>query len=427
MNNFKPRVGYACMNQDVYPNDYKTCRKDRITEERLKEIIKHNLAVLEQTIDYNIEHNNKMFRISSSLIPFGSSELNSLDWSYEFKEQFERMRIKIRDNDIRVSVHPGQYTVINSKNPSVVKSSIEELRYHAKILDLLAIDSTSKMILHVGGIYDDKAAAIDRFVDVYNNMLDEGIKKYLVIENDDRLYTVADVLEISDRISIPVVFDNLHHEVNISLENMRVQDMMKRVVSTWKLQDGRPKAHYSQQALGKRSGAHSETIDLQRFALDYIQYYEHAQVDIMLEVKDKNRSFVKVDQLFNPSVSAIEREWARYKYWIMARSQKTYNDLRTLFKDSKSIDLINFYNVIDSLQSEEYGTTGSRVNAFQHVWGYFKKTSSVSEKDKFMKLINDFENGKKNHKEIYRYLYKLSDKYDTSYLIDSYFFDDIKL
>ena len=83
--------------------------------------------------------------------------------------------------------------------------------------------------------------------------------------------------------------------------------------------------------------------------------------------------------------------------------------------------------MIDSLQSEEYGTTGSRVNAFQHVWGYFKKTSSVSEKDKFMKLINDFENGKKNHKEIYRYLYKLSDKYDTSYLIDSYFFDDIKL
>lgn len=427
MNKFKPRIGYACINKDVDPNNYKTCRKARITKELLKKIIEHNLSVLENTVDYNIEHNNKMFRISSSLIPFGSSNLNTYDWSHEFKDQFERIRVKIRDNDIRISVHPGQYTVINSKNPSVVENSIKELQYHAKILDLLSTNSTSKMILHIGGVYEDKSVAMNRFIDVYKNRLDDNVKKYLVIENDDRLYTVADVLEISSKISVPVVFDNLHHETNQSLENMEMKEIMKSVVSTWNLKDGRPKVHYSQQAHDKRPGAHSETIDLDKFIIDSHYYYKDAQVDIMLEVKDKNRSFLKVDQLFYPSVSKIEREWARYKYWIMARSQRTYNQMRVLFKDSKSIDIIDFYNVIESLKREEYGTIGSMVNAFQHVWGYFKNISTTTEKNKFMELMNEFEKGKRNKKEVYRYLYKLTDKYDITYLKNSYFFDDIKL
>src|SRR5690554_769515 len=427
VNNFKPRIGYACINKDVDPNNYKTCRKDRITEENLKKNIEHNLSVLEKTVDYNIEHNNKMFRISSSLIPFGSSKLNTCDWSHEFKEQFERIRVKIRDNDIRISVHPGQYTVINSKNPSVVENSIEELQYHAKILDLLSTNSTSKMILHIGGVYEDKSAAMNRFIDVYKNRLDDNVIKYLVIENDDRLYTVADVLEISSKISVPVVFDNLHHETNQSLENMEMKEIMNCVVSTWNLKDGRPKVHYSQQAHDKRPGAHSETIDLDKFIIDSHYYDKDVQVDIMLEVKDKNRSFLKVDQLFYPSVSKIEREWARYQYWIMARSQRTYNQMRILFKDSKSIDIINFYNVIESLKREEYGTIGSMVNAFQHVWGYFKNIATITEKNKFMELMNEFEKSNRNKQEVYRYLYKLTDKYNITYLKNSYFFDDIKL
>lgn len=305
MNN---RIGYACMNMDTHPQSFKTCRVQNITDEKLIELIQHNLKVLEAMIDYNIKHGNKMYRISSSLIPFASSHLNQLDWQEVFKEDFSRIKNKIREGDIRVSCHPGQYTVINSNQEEVVQRSIQELQYHAHILELLSGDKTHKMILHVGGVYDDKIASLNRFIDVYNNRLSDVIKKYLVIENDDRLYTVEDVLYIATKTSVPVVFDNLHHHCNPSLESLSTKGVLDRVRATWP-KGVVPKMHYSQQAPGKRLGAHSFSIDLVLFQNDYDHYILGEPIDIMLEVKDKNRSFKKVDALLYPNMIKIEQEW----------------------------------------------------------------------------------------------------------------------
>lgn len=416
MEEYKPNIGYASMNIDVEPQKYKTCRKENINNDNLYHLIQHNLKVLENTIDYNIKNNNKMFRVSSSLIPFGSSELNTLNWEDTFKDVFSHLKNKIEANEIRISVHPGQYTVLNSPNKEVVENAILDLKYHAKLIQLLSPQNNSKIILHVGGVYGNKEDAMNRFVDVYLNRLSDEIKAHLVIENDDRLFTVADVLWISSKTKVPVVFDNLHHEINPSLENEPIQIIINKVLETW--HGEKPKFHYSQQAQGKRIGAHSDTIDLGKFIKDYHEIYYSANVDIMLEVKDKNRSFMKVNQYFNPSQTVLEQEWARYKYYVMSKSQKAYNDLRMMFRNNDKVDVSSFYKTIDDLSYLETNVK-AEANAFSHVWGYFKRFATEKEKETYLRLLEN-----QSIDAMYRHLKKLSSKYRVEYLQNSYYFKE---
>ncbi|WP_159649268.1 UV DNA damage repair endonuclease UvsE [Erysipelothrix aquatica] len=414
-----PRIGYASLNIDTHAR-FRTCRKDDLTETLLRDLIRDNLATLDAMLDYNIKHNNYFFRISSSLIPFGSSPLNTLNWSHEFSEYFTKLRTKIQTHQIRISCHPGQYTVLNAQNEAVVAASIDDLRYHAQLMELLSGDANHKIILHVGGVYGDKEAAMRRFINVYNHRLPEIIKKYLVIENDDRLYTVADILYLSEKTEVPLIYDNLHHLVNPSLETLAPQEIVAQVIGTWKEDDGRPKVHYSQQAYNKRPGAHTDTINLDQFIDDYELLYSQFDLDIMLEVKDKNRSFIKVNQYFNPSQLVLEQEWARYKYLIMSYSTHAYNELRLLFRENKIVNPVAFYHVVDQTLAGPT-TIGTQINALEHAWGYFKHHASSAEQKRFFSYLEALRAETVTIQPITKFLYKLAMKYQSSYLLESYF------
>ncbi len=116
-------IGYACLTIGVPDTNLKSCTAKSLTEEKLLEIISYNLKSLKNIIEYNIKNNIKLFRISSDLIPFGSSHLNQLSWWNIFSQEFAEIGRKIMDNDIRVSMHPGQYTVLNSPNDDSCKES----------------------------------------------------------------------------------------------------------------------------------------------------------------------------------------------------------------------------------------------------------------------------------------------------------------
>ncbi len=321
-------------------------------------------------------------------------------------------------HEIRISCHPGQYTVLNSPDPRVVENSIAELSYHCRLLELLSDQQNSKMILHIGGQYGNKSEAIKRFIDVYHRY--EGLlRKHLVIENDDRLYTTEDVLSISKRTSLPIVFDHLHHAINPSLENHSINEILKNIKATWTPADGQSKMHYSQQAIGKRPGAHSATIDLTLFQQDYRNYYHDFNGDIMLEVKDKNRSFLKVNAFFHPSKQKLEAEWARYKYWVLAHSQSNYLAIRALLKQEQ-VDAVSFYALIDRSIYGAYSKQDA-INAFQHIWGYFKKTASEKEKLQFLKQLDAFKTNRCTELAIIHHLRRLSQKYNQTYLLSSYY------
>lgn len=284
-------IGYACLTVGVADTGMKTCRQENASPEKLKELISHNLRALENIIDYNVLNGLKLFRISSDVIPFGSSPINQLDWASMFCDEFTRIGNKIKDSGMRVSMHPGQYTVLNSTRREVVSRAIQDLNYHADFLQALSCDGKNKIILHIGGVYGDKDEAIKRFVDNYE-LLSEQVKKHLVIENDDRSYNIEEVLKISEKTKIPVVFDNLHHAINKPKNDKEDVLWIRDCNKTWQAKDGKQKIHYSQQDPLKRPGGHSKTIDVE-VLLDYYEQINGRELDIMLEVKDKNLSAVK--------------------------------------------------------------------------------------------------------------------------------------
>ncbi len=284
------RIGYACLAIGVPDTGIKSCIMKNASEAKLLELISHNLDSLENIIDYNIENNIRLFRISSNLIPFGSSIINKIPWWDLFHTDFLRIGQKIKDSGIRVSMHPGQYTVINSPNEEIVKRAVDDLYYHSRVLGSLGVGKDHKIILHIGGVYNDKKSSISRFVTNFCNM-PIFIRDRIVLENDDKSYNICDVLEIGAVIGLPVVFDNLHNEINPCDRGENDVFRINECKKTWKEGDGIQKIHYSQQDPAKRPGSHSNSICLERFTAFY-NSLERDDIDVMLEVKDKNLSAV---------------------------------------------------------------------------------------------------------------------------------------
>jgi UV DNA damage endonuclease len=284
------RIGYACINTSIEASTNKTCRLSNCTDTRLRELIKSNLDGLYKIFCWNKDHNIFLFRISSEIIPFASHEINKINWQQEFDEELKQIGNYIKANNMRVSMHPGQFVNINSINADTIKNSINELAWHAKFLDSLRLDNTHRLIFHTGGVYGDKKSAIKRFIKEYNN-LPKNIKNRLSLENDDKSYTIADVLSISDQISIPVVFDNLHHQVKNSGNSIDtdIENILKLCFQTWSEESGIPKIHYSTQKPNARAGTHADSINLDEF-LEFYLKYKNFDFDIMFETKDKEKS-----------------------------------------------------------------------------------------------------------------------------------------
>ena len=226
------------------------------------------------------------FRIASDLIPFGSHPVMNYTWQDHFKERFQAIGNYIKNNDIRITMHPGQYTVLNSLKDKVYENSVKELLYHKDILELLGLDNTAKIISHVGGVYGDKQKSMTRFVDRYNS-LNERIKQCHVIENDDKSFNIKDCLAINEQTGIPVIFDIYHHECNTTNEN--IQDVLRKVIKTWKSKDGLPIIHYSSEHPLKGKCRHADSIDLDHFKF-FIETTKNFDFDVMIEIKNKENS-----------------------------------------------------------------------------------------------------------------------------------------
>lgn len=414
-------IGYACKLVGVKNTDTKTCVLKNATSEKIIELSKHNLYSLNNIIDYNISNNIKLFRISSDIIPFGSSEINKTRWWEIFSDELTLLGNKIKSSNMRVSMHPGQYTVLNSNNDDVVKRAVEDLVYHARVLDGMQLDSRHKIVLHIGGAYDNKTLATQRFIENYKE-LDEKIKNRLVIENDDKIYTAEEVLEIGNKLSIPVIFDNLHNLLNPSSQNLSEKYWIEQCKHTWKKKDGNQKIHYSQQAENKIKGTHSDFITVKGFKSFY-DMIPRPDLDIMLEVKDKNLSCIKCINSTNSNISIneLEKEWSKYKYTVMERSQKNYLSIKELLKYKQNYSAVSFYTLIeDSLKS--YGSTESYSNSALHVWGYFKTKATDKEKDNFFKILESYKTSQTSITSVKNNLNKLSEKYKEDYLLNSYYF-----
>ncbi|MCC9167807.1 UV DNA damage repair endonuclease UvsE [Pontibacter harenae] len=285
------KIGYPCINQSLDCSSSRTFRLASYTEERLIELVEQNLACLRRILEYNVEHDMLFFRLTSGLIPFASHPVNTYNWQEHFTMTFRRLGDYIKKHNMRISMHPDQFVVLNSPNEQTVQNSIAELVYQGTILDLMGLDTTAKLQIHGGGAYGDKATALGRFAGVYHNQLPDAVKARLCVENDDRTYSLQDCLYLHQLTGVPIIFDNLHHECINNGEPMR--EAVEMAAQTWHPEhDGILMMDYSAQALGERKGKHVQSIPEQLFH-DFLAETEGLDMDIMLEIKDKEASALK--------------------------------------------------------------------------------------------------------------------------------------
>ncbi len=283
------RIGYPCINRTLECRPSRTFRLKSYSEERLVETVAGNLDCLRRILEFNVEHGIFFFRITSDLVPFASHPVCRFGWEGRFRREFRRIGRFIRRHRIRISMHPDQFTLINSIKEDIFKRSRRELLYHARVLDLMELNRTAKIQIHVGGVYGEKEAAMERFVSRYRS-LEEEVRRRLVIENDNTSYTLADCLALSGRTGIPVLFDVFHHSVNSSGET--VKESVAAAAGTWKKRDGILMVDYSSQKPGAARGSHTETIDIRDFK-KFLAASRPVDFDVMLEIKDKEQSALK--------------------------------------------------------------------------------------------------------------------------------------
>ncbi len=415
------RIGYACVTIGPEDTQMKTLRQSNAVPELLAERIEHNLKALDRQIDYNLRNDIRLFRISSDLIPFGSSPVNRIPWTETFSDILEGIGRKILAGGMRVSMHPGQYTVINSPDRGVVERATEDLLYHGRVLDSLGLDQQHKLVLHIGGVYQDKESAMLRFEENCRALPDR-IRQRLVLENDDRSYHTGDVLAIAHNLGLPAVYDNLHAQVNPDPEAMPLAETIRTFGATWKRDDGPQKIHYSQQDFSKKPGSHSASIGIDAF-LDFSAQLPDQHIDVMLEVKDKNLSAVKCILCTQPGTRAndLEEEWKRYKYKVLEKSQTAYDQIRKLLSDKTQVHPVLFYRLVEEALAGD-DSSGSQINAALHVWGYFKKKATAGERARFLKLVQDVGNGYAKGEALRRMLLRMVQRYGQPYLKESYYF-----
>jgi UV DNA damage endonuclease len=303
------KIGYPCINNSIPHTSPSKFRLVSYSENRLIQTVRDNLIHLNQILKYNVKNNLLFFRISSDLIPFASHPICKFSWYKFFQSEFKQIGDYIKKHSIRITMHPDQFVILNSPDNKIVENSINELKYHCKVLDTMCLDDTAKVQIHVGGVYGNKLEATDRFIKIYNNNSklvsddDDSIKRRLVIENDDRLYSLKDCLQINQQTGIPIVFDSFHHECYSNDEEqplLLLQIALQKAMSTWKsTKDGLPIVDYSSQDIrnkgdnkSSRKGKHAKTIDTSLFR-KFLKETEGLDFDIMLEIKDKEKSALK--------------------------------------------------------------------------------------------------------------------------------------
>ncbi len=252
----------------------------------MERTVGENLACLVEQLRFNLEHGIHYFRISSDLVPFASHPVCEYPWQAEFAREFAAIGGFIKKRGMRVTMHPDQFILINSPDEGIHERSLAELVYHAEVLDLMRLGRAHKIQIHVGGVYGDRIASLERFAARYRR-LPAAVKKRLVVENDERSYGLADCLEAHARTGIPVVFDVLHHSANNRGEELR--PAVAAAASTWRPEDGPPMVDYSSQKKGARPGAHAYSLDGEDFRA-FLESTRGLDFDLMLEVKNKERS-----------------------------------------------------------------------------------------------------------------------------------------
>ncbi len=217
-----------------------------VAEQRLKDLITHNVEATARLVAWvgQYERELRMLRIGSDLLPMYTHPkwknfyTDNPSFMAGIQEQFRRIGIVAREKDVRLSFHPGQFTVLASDRPEVVENSIEEFEYHADMLRWMGYGRTfqdAKCNVHISGKLGPQG-----IIDILPR-LSEVARNVITIENDEMSYGLDASLELADHLAL--VIDCHHHWVRTGEYLQPDDERVKAVIASWR--GKRPTMHYS--------------------------------------------------------------------------------------------------------------------------------------------------------------------------------------
>jgi UV DNA damage endonuclease len=299
-----------------------------VAEERLWDIMVHNIASYKRLIEYvgSLPPELRMVRLGSDVLPVYTQR----DWCYFWRRQdvrdyaereFAKVGETARALDVRLSMHPGQFTVLASDNEEIVDRSIEEFEYHTDVLRWMGYGRTYqdfKCNVHISGRKGPQG-----IIDALKRLSPEA-RNTITIENDENKWGLEHSLELVDHCAL--VLDIHHHWCREGEYIQPTDDRFARVIDSWR--GVRPTIHYSvsredvliNQAKGKKPNmkslleqgykkaklrAHSDYMwnrAVNDWALEFNEY-----ADIMVESKAKNLASIALHKYKTQG----ENKWLR--------------------------------------------------------------------------------------------------------------------
>lgn len=295
------KIGYCCISMGI--NEGKS-KKDQILVNRgmvrrtfdakglpyVSELIILNLKDTLKILDYNIQNEIYVYRMSSDSFPWMSEyKFEDLPNFTEISNLLISIGDKIKSNNIRVSYHPGPFNVLASENNSVVEKTINELNKHAELMDLMYLEKSTyyPINIHINTTQPTCDEAAKRFCDNFKKLSD-SCQKRLTVENDDKLsqYSVKMLYDmVYKNIEIPIVFDQLHWK--LGPKDQSLEEALRLALSTWKT---KPMTHMAS------SIRHEDPKGLERAHADFIyEKIEDFGLEFDTEIESKLKDLALID------------------------------------------------------------------------------------------------------------------------------------
>ena len=250
--------------------------------DRLEELYRHNLDVLFRAVAYCAAHDVRLYRVSAKLFPLATWEDGV---GADVLKGLEPLMAPFADvaaaKNVRVLIHPDQFVVLNSERPEVVAASVKELEHHAYVFDSLGLPRSPWAGMNIHG---GKGGRSDELVKKIAE-LPANIKTRLTLENDEHIYSAAEILDVCQRANVAMVFDAHHHVVKEGLEGLEhesVHRFTRLARATWTPPDWQV-VHLSNGKDNPQDRRHSDFITQFPSAFEQVQWVE-------LEAKAKEQA-----------------------------------------------------------------------------------------------------------------------------------------
>jgi UV DNA damage endonuclease len=284
-----------------------------VAEQRLWDIMEHNGAAALRLVEYvgGLPDALRMVRLGSNQLPAYTQR----DWSYFWRKPdvqqraetlYKRVGETARSLDVRMSMHPGQFTVLASDNPDIVNRSIEEFEYHVDVIRWMGYGNSFqdfKCNVHISGRKGPQG-----IIDVLPRLSPEA-RNTITIENDEMSWGIDASLELADHLAL--VLDIHHHWVNSGEYIQPTDDRFARIIDSWR--GVRPVIHYS--------------VSREDVLIDFDPNKKPTMDMLLLEGYKKQKLRAHSDFMWNRAVN----DWAL-----------TFSDYADIMVESKAKNLASF-------------------------------------------------------------------------------------